>query len=332
MINKSTMQALRETNLNGDFDVEVLGRRLSFTARGAATFYNHVDWQFKTKADHDKVIRELGRSWKGNPSVIRYGRHEFTWAFHTYNHSVPVASNAYNIVSPTLKRTLTLANGKYDPKTLGVGFERDVNGNWNRGSHKCGWTRDSRSLRGNRNTSYDLDMHNAVMRAEQLVGAKDYSPVEIPQVTLVYQVQVIASSLRVRSRPDVNSTHLTSIPNGDIVTIVRESSGVGADKWGQIKSTQPELNGGWISLDFTIKLTPVPPTGDVWRVQVSASHDEVAILSVVTCLLTAGHDAYHNHYGAWHRAQVGRFNTRAEALEYEKILKSQGYPTFVKVA
>jgi len=93
-------------------------------------------------------------------------------SYHTFNHSISVADSAYNIVSPALKRTLRLPNGSWDPATLGSGFERDKNGNWNPGSHMCMHYIDS--LDAMSQTNYNRKMNAAVLEAVALAGQEQY--------------------------------------------------------------------------------------------------------------------------------------------------------------
>lgn len=64
-----------------------------------------------------------------------------------------------------------------------------------------------------------------------------------------YQVKVIASTLNIRSGAGTNYDRVGRIEDNGVYTIVDESSGVGATKWGKLKSGK-----GWISLDYVQKL------------------------------------------------------------------------------
>jgi len=229
----STIQALIDAKLNGDFEVELLKTRTKFMARGAAGNYDHVDWQYKSKADYDKHRAVAGRSWNGLPAIIRFNGHEFAVALHSFNHSIRVASNAYDIVSPIITRAT----------------EYDKNGNWNAGHHHCLWAADTYGRRGNRTTSYDLQMRNAVMLAEQLSGA---SPAPKPTPTNVnYTVTVNATGLNVRGDPSNLSLSVAKVSSPLTLDIVKESQGPGASLWGQIG--YGVYKGRWIALDYTKK-------------------------------------------------------------------------------
>lgn len=64
-----------------------------------------------------------------------------------------------------------------------------------------------------------------------------------------YKVRVTTSDLNIRNGPGTNYGVTGHITNGGVYTIVNESSGKGASKWGKLKS-----GAGWISLDFTKKV------------------------------------------------------------------------------
>lgn len=59
-----------------------------------------------------------------------------------------------------------------------------------------------------------------------------------------YRVRVKATDLNIRSGPGTNNPSKGFIPPG-VYTIVAESTGKGATKWGKLKS-----GAGWISLDY----------------------------------------------------------------------------------
>ena len=64
-----------------------------------------------------------------------------------------------------------------------------------------------------------------------------------------YLVKVTASSLNIRKGPGTNYAKTGVIKSKGIYTIVAESSGKGATKWGKLKS-----GAGWISLDYCKKM------------------------------------------------------------------------------
>ena len=68
---------------------------------------------------------------------------------------------------------------------------------------------------------------------------------------LPYKVKVNdATVLRIRKGPGTNYAKVGKIEDNGIYTIVQESIGLGAKKWGKLKS-----GAGWISLDYCIKLS-----------------------------------------------------------------------------
>lgn len=64
-----------------------------------------------------------------------------------------------------------------------------------------------------------------------------------------YRVKVETSVLNVRKEPTIDSAITTQITDFGVYTIVEESTGAGATKWGKLKSGT-----GWISLDYADKL------------------------------------------------------------------------------
>ena len=61
-----------------------------------------------------------------------------------------------------------------------------------------------------------------------------------------YMVRVTANELNIRKGPGTNHAIVGAIRDKGIYTIVEESNGSGASKWGRLKS-----GAGWVSLDFT---------------------------------------------------------------------------------
>ena len=64
-----------------------------------------------------------------------------------------------------------------------------------------------------------------------------------------YRVKITADVLNIRKGPGTNYGTNGSIKGGGIYTIVAESDGTGATKWGKLKS-----GAGWISLDYASKV------------------------------------------------------------------------------
>jgi len=77
-----------------------------------------------------------------------------------------------------------------------------------------------------------------------VVGA---APAPAPAFT-AYMVKVTADSLNIRKGPGTNYGTNGAIKDKGTYTIVEESTGPGATKWGKLKS-----GAGWISLDYTQK-------------------------------------------------------------------------------
>lgn len=63
-----------------------------------------------------------------------------------------------------------------------------------------------------------------------------------------YQIKVTSTTLRIRKGPGTNTGNLGYIKPG-VYTIVSESTGPGATKWGKLKS-----GAGWVSLDYAKKV------------------------------------------------------------------------------
>ena len=73
-------------------------------------------------------------------------------------------------------------------------------------------------------------------------------PAESKPAFSPYRVKVTASVLNIRKGAGTNYALAGTIRNGGIYTIVQESTGQGATKWGKLKS-----GAGWISLDYATK-------------------------------------------------------------------------------
>lgn len=69
------------------------------------------------------------------------------------------------------------------------------------------------------------------------------------QVMTPYRVKVKVDSLIIRKGAGTNTEKLGSITDNGVYTIVEEKTGIGASKWGRLKS-----GAGWISLDYVKKL------------------------------------------------------------------------------
>lgn len=75
------------------------------------------------------------------------------------------------------------------------------------------------------------------------------TPTDTPSTSFSpYQVKVTSTTLRIRKGPGTNTKNLGYIKPG-VYTIVSESTGPGATKWGKLKSGV-----GWVSLDYAKKV------------------------------------------------------------------------------
>ena len=67
--------------------------------------------------------------------------------------------------------------------------------------------------------------------------------------TCPYRVKITADCLYIRKGAGANTAKVGSITDKGVYTIVEEKTGVGATKWGKLKS-----GAGWISLDYVRKI------------------------------------------------------------------------------
>jgi len=76
------------------------------------------------------------------------------------------------------------------------------------------------------------------------------APIQEEPKVAGYQVQIVTETdpLNVRNKPHNNSEKIGAVAKESIQIIVKESTGAGANLWGQLPS------GGWISLDFVRKI------------------------------------------------------------------------------
>lgn len=106
------------------------------------------------------------------------------------------------------------------------------------------------------------DMSDAVKNARAGYGQKYYDKYasgktqETPAATekefRPYLVVVDATVLNIRKAPGTENAVVGAIRDSGVYTIVAESNGTGASRWGKLKS-----GAGWISLDYTTKLREV---------------------------------------------------------------------------
>jgi hypothetical protein len=346
-VKRSTMKALRTAELNGDAILHFLlpNSTPKINIRCAAGMYHHVDWMCRSQPDFLELLRIAGlsstanfiRNWGAFPGIIEFTTrgitHYFAIAIFIVNHSVVVASHAFEIVSPRLRRTLLLSNGRFDPATLGAAFERDINGNWNPGHHFCFHTNDSRALRGSTNNQYN-DGFQKTLDAERLAKVIQLYPTPEPPKVVNYQIRVATQTLPLNARRNPttqNSAVIGKLPIGSIHTIVRESTGIGASMWGQLPPNHPIAPNGWISLDLTRPhtLAPIIPIGS-WRVQVGALRtqhgaeiivDQLAALEYTDICIVSGNGFY--------RPRVGRLPSKEQAIMLENELITHGFETWV---
>ena len=169
-VKRSTMRALRDSGLNGDFIIRDLWSNTDLRCRGAAGNNNHIDFMWARRADFEAAMRLIGKNpskrvgtWRARPCLIiftnRNGTFAFSGGYHTKNHSVAVAGSAYNPAGVRITRGQGAS-----PR------ERDYNGRWRIGEHMCLWVGNSWDMRGNRTSNYELDMRDAVREAEKLAG------------------------------------------------------------------------------------------------------------------------------------------------------------------
>ena len=144
-----TREEVIDTDWSADAELTDLRTGITFKIAGKRPVgYSHSDFQTKTPADTEKLRAAAGRtpSWAARPALWKFNGHESAVSYHSFNHSIVVASGDNIISGPTLKRSVYLPkinpkdkNEKrvWDPATLGPGFERDINGNWVPGHHFC---------------------------------------------------------------------------------------------------------------------------------------------------------------------------------------------------
>lgn len=93
----------------------------------------------------------------------------------------------------------------------------------------------------------DAYMARAQYWYDQMTGSKP-APAPQPAPAIGYTVKVTTNVLNIRKGAGTNFATAGSVKKGEVYTIVAESAGQGASKWGKLKS-----GAGWISLDFVQK-------------------------------------------------------------------------------
>lgn len=97
----------------------------------------------------------------------------------------------------------------------------------------------------------DAYMARAQYWYDQMTGSKPApapQPAPQPSPTTGYLVKVTTPVLNIRKGAGTNFATAGSVKKGEVYTIVAESAGQGASKWGKLKS-----GAGWISLDYVQK-------------------------------------------------------------------------------
>ncbi len=87
----------------------------------------------------------------------------------------------------------------------------------------------------------------AVKKADSTVSSE--SAVKLDDNKCPYLIKVTSNYLNIRKGAGTNNAKVGSITDKGIYTVVEEKTGVGATKWGKLKS-----GAGWISLDYTKKI------------------------------------------------------------------------------
>jgi len=156
MIKALTRKEVVDTGWNGDAELIDFLTGISFTIRGSRPLnYNHSDFQTRTKEDTAKMRKAAGSkaNWTPRPALWKYKNFISAVAYHSYNHSVVVASPADNIVGPP---NITRAT------------QQDAKGNWIPGHHFCMHYIDS--IDGRTKDNWTIQMNNAVKEAVQLAN------------------------------------------------------------------------------------------------------------------------------------------------------------------
>ena len=111
-----------------------------------------------------------------------------------------------------------------------------------------------KSVKGDRavidkNVSGSNSINSPVNTKYLTVAGGSAAAAQVPPPTFQpYTVKVVADSLNIRKGAGTNNSVVGAISDKGVYTIVEESSGAGASKWGKLKS-----GAGWISLDFVQK-------------------------------------------------------------------------------
>ena len=264
-VERSSMAALREAQKVGnsvDTDI-ILIDLLTDTEmhfRGTASTYHHLDAQALTKLDYDLMVKIAGyQSWRARPALIKIRGRVFAVSYHSFYHSVAVATGAYNPSGRTMKRGMGAT-----PE-----FEKTLENKWRIGTHICIHTEDTIAIRKASDNWY-IEMRAAVLNAESMAKVIPITPHIPPAAVVSYYVMVSTKNLplNVRSEPSTAKGALSvigTLPIGSVHLIVKESTGIGAKLWGQLES------GGWISLDLTVPIDAPVSTFKSYDVIITAN-------------------------------------------------------------
>lgn len=150
----------------GNFTLTDLRTGTVLRGRGSPPVnYCHTDFQWLTEADWRAATRIGGRSWAARPALLETDDGCVTpVSYHTFNHSIRVASGAFDIVGPP-----RIIRGRGPAP-----HERDEAGNWRPGHHMCMHYIDS--WRARSDTAYTREMRAAVEEAAALLAPPAAAP------------------------------------------------------------------------------------------------------------------------------------------------------------
>lgn len=94
----------------------------------------------------------------------------------------------------------------------------------------------------------------SILKTGAITGVVERKYVSKVEVFKPYLAQVITNPLNIRKGAGINYSIIGKITNKGVYTIIEESNGQGATKWGLLKSHEKNRD-GWIALDYTKKLS-----------------------------------------------------------------------------